>query len=97
MLDQRHDTTGHEPGCSYWFARARDLNDFDHAPARRDFDAATGPARNDLVGPRTVIRSHDDFDTITLHGTSVLAVAWASRPRAWVLPNLVGSMSADAG
>ena len=83
MLDQRHDAAGHEPGGSHWFARARHFDNFDNGPSRGDFDPTTGPAGDYLVGPRAVIRSHNDFDAITFHGTSVLGPCLYQTP---VLP-----------
>ena len=77
-----HDAAGHEPGCPYGFARAGHLNDFDNAASRRDFDPAAGAGGNDLVSPRTVVRSHDGFHAIALHRTSVLWLSrWSSRPQ----------------
>jgi hypothetical protein len=76
VLDECHDAAGHEPGCSYGFARTGHLNDFDNAPSRRDFDPATSAGGDDLVGPRTVVRSYDNFHAVALHSTSVL---WRSR------------------
>jgi hypothetical protein len=74
-----HDAAGHEPRCSYGFARAGHFNDFDNAPSSRDFDPATGPGGNDLVGARTVVRSYNDFHAIALHRTSVLRLSrWAA-------------------
>jgi hypothetical protein len=75
VLDERHDAAGHEPSCSYGFARAGHFNDFDNASSSRDFDPATGPGGNDLVGPRTVVRGYNDFHAIAPHRTSVLRLS----------------------
>jgi hypothetical protein len=68
---ERHDPACDEPGRAHRLAGARSLDDLDDPTPRRDFDAPTRACGDDLIGPRPVVPSDNDLDTIALHGAKV--------------------------
>ena len=72
MLDEGNDAAGHEPRRTDGLTGARDLDYLDDTAAGGDLHAPTRTRGDDLVGPGTVVRSHYDFDAITLHMSSVV-------------------------
>ena len=50
------------PGASY-------LDDLDDPATRRHLHATTGARRDDVVGPRTIIRRYYNLYAIALHDT----------------------------
>lgn len=72
MLNERHDSAGHEPGRSHGLAIASHFNHLDDAASCRDLHPTTSARGDDLVGARTVVGGHYDLDAITLHVLSVV-------------------------
>jgi hypothetical protein len=80
MLNECNNTAGHEPRRPDGLAGARDFNHLDNSATRSDLDPTPRARSDDLVGTRTVVCGHHDFDTIALHVLSEFGSA-PSRPR----------------
>jgi hypothetical protein len=72
VLDERDDAACHEPRSADRLAGARHLDYLNDAAPGRDLHAAPGASSHDLVGTRTVVCSHDNFDAIASHLSSVV-------------------------
>jgi hypothetical protein len=71
VLDERKHPASHESGRANGFAGPGHLGDLDDAAPGRDLDPATRARGEDLVRPRAVVCSDNDFHTIALHRASV--------------------------
>src|SRR5712691_10695624 len=73
MLDEGHDTGGHEPAGSDRPPRTGHLGHLHHAARGRDLDPAACLGRRDRIGLYSAARVNNDLDLVPDHGVIVCA------------------------